>query len=345
MCDPGVHYVGDAGVWVHNTNCDAVSTNAATALRDALVRTQAEARLRENADTCFAAGTLVHTKEGLKPIEDIKVGDLVLTYPDDMVPPRRDFAPFRLESEYYYKPVTQTFVHEDAEVLQLRYAQDGWGEWKMLVTPNHPFYADDRAWVQAKDLKILDRFRDETFANMLCGGVKPVAKRETVYNIEVADFHTYFVGEQGAWVHNKGNTPVLAVGNVDLATVTTRTRLAEYEYTNRTTGTRADTGRIGEFQAKYAMEAKTGIEFYTEARNASNNGADLIGFRYADAANGVRGEVWVPEVKGSVLGRYPGVQYVGPSANAMRWIAEGKDGTLAGKPISETAQKYYADAY
>ena len=33
--------------------------------------------------TCFAAGTLIHTKAGLKPIEGVEVGDLVLTYPED----------------------------------------------------------------------------------------------------------------------------------------------------------------------------------------------------------------------------------------------------------------------
>ena len=27
----------------------------------------------------------------------------------------------------------------------------------------------------------------------------------TVYNIEVADTHTYFIGEQGVWVHNSDN--------------------------------------------------------------------------------------------------------------------------------------------
>jgi hypothetical protein len=27
--------------------------------------------------------------------------------------------------------------------------------------------------------------------------------RTTVYNIEVEDFHTYYVGKAGMWVHNK----------------------------------------------------------------------------------------------------------------------------------------------
>jgi hypothetical protein len=32
---------------------------------------------------CFIAGTLVHTREGLRPIEEIKVGDYVLSKPED----------------------------------------------------------------------------------------------------------------------------------------------------------------------------------------------------------------------------------------------------------------------
>ena len=31
---------------------------------------------------CFVAGTLVHTKDGLKPIEQIKIGDWVLSRPE-----------------------------------------------------------------------------------------------------------------------------------------------------------------------------------------------------------------------------------------------------------------------
>ena len=31
---------------------------------------------------CFVAGTLIHTKDGLKAIEDIQIGDLVLSKDD-----------------------------------------------------------------------------------------------------------------------------------------------------------------------------------------------------------------------------------------------------------------------
>jgi hypothetical protein len=89
----------------------------------------------------------------------------------------------------------------------------------------------------------LDRFRDADFANMSFIWNKPVANRARVYNLEVADYHTYFVGEGGAWVHNKGNTPVLTPGFPDLATATTRTRLADYPYFNDTAGKRTDTAK------------------------------------------------------------------------------------------------------
>ena len=37
-------------------------------------------RKRFEPPSCFAAGTLVHTKEGLVPIEQVKVGDRVVVY-------------------------------------------------------------------------------------------------------------------------------------------------------------------------------------------------------------------------------------------------------------------------
>lgn len=32
--------------------------------------------------------------------------------------------------------------------------------------------------------------------------LEPLSRSPVTYNIEVADFHTYFVGKQGAWVYN-----------------------------------------------------------------------------------------------------------------------------------------------
>lgn len=48
---------------------------------------------------CFVAGTLVHTQEGLRPIEQIKVGDLVLSKHNSGTGKRA------------YKRVLKTFAH------------------------------------------------------------------------------------------------------------------------------------------------------------------------------------------------------------------------------------------
>ncbi len=89
---------------------------------------------------CFAAGTLVHTQQGLRPIETINVGDYVLSKPEGG------------EGEMSYKRVTKTFEYQDKEVifLQIRVKKNqervsGSGEYdKLLVTRNHPFWVLDQ---------------------------------------------------------------------------------------------------------------------------------------------------------------------------------------------------------
>ena len=54
---------------------------------------------------CFAAGTLVHTRDGLKPIEQIQVGDYVLSKPEN-------------DGELACKRVLQTFHHPKKSLEQ-----------------------------------------------------------------------------------------------------------------------------------------------------------------------------------------------------------------------------------
>ena len=53
----------------------------------------------------FTAGTLVHTNKGLVPIEQLKIGDKVLSKPAEGL------------SELVYKPVLRTIVTEDVPVF------------------------------------------------------------------------------------------------------------------------------------------------------------------------------------------------------------------------------------
>lgn len=105
----------------------------------------------------FVAGTLIHTKEGLRPIEQIKVGDWVLSQPEG-------------EGELSYKQVTRTFVHEsdDLWLLQANYVIKDvekihlaagvneingeklyiGQEW-IVTTGGHPYFVKDKGWVKA----------------------------------------------------------------------------------------------------------------------------------------------------------------------------------------------------
>lgn len=88
----------------------------------------------------FVAGTLVHTKEGLRPIEDIKVGDYVLSKPESG------------EGELAYKRVSRTYEFDDKEIWYISFhvienrrrgVPDLDGD--LFVTGDHPF------WVAAFD--------------------------------------------------------------------------------------------------------------------------------------------------------------------------------------------------
>jgi hypothetical protein len=145
----------------------------------------------KSASLCFTAGTLVHTKEGLKPIEVIKVGDLVAARDDTT-------------GETNWKPVVQLFHNLDKAVLNLTLQSSGQPQTfeTLGVTPEHPFHVKDKGWVEAGKLQVgdvIDSLKEQT---VTVSAIASAPDRQDTYNFEVADYHTYFVGMNAAWVHN-----------------------------------------------------------------------------------------------------------------------------------------------
>ena len=88
------------------------------------------------------------------------------------------------------------------------------------TTAEHPFYESRKGWMACHDMAVGDLvlYEDGQWAaveDLLDTGVW-----ETVYNLRIADFHTYFVGEQRLLVHDN-NVPqqvkVLTPGLVQIA--------------------------------------------------------------------------------------------------------------------------------
>jgi len=152
----------------------------------------------------FATGTVVRTKEGLVPIEQIKVGDWVLSYPDDQPISKEykvDFNPPQI-----YKRALQVFVTEKQAVTEFPILNTGTGDIERLTaTLNHPIFVLNHGWMTLAAIRArrqLVGVENYRFKNLMLGGLYKDKGLTTVYTIEVEDFHTYYVGNEGMWVHN-----------------------------------------------------------------------------------------------------------------------------------------------
>jgi prophage maintenance system killer protein len=138
---------------------------------------------------CFAAGTPIRTPEGAVAIEQIKVGDVVLS--------RSEFDP---AGPVEAKVVEEVFVRT-APVLDLRV-----GGRTITTTGEHPFFAEGRGWVAARLLEPGERVLALSGEWLPVEGVDDAGAVTTVYNFRVADHHTYFVGTEewgfSIWAHN-----------------------------------------------------------------------------------------------------------------------------------------------
>ena len=137
---------------------------------------------------CFKEGTLVATEDGLKPIEEIEVGDKVLAYDEET-------------GEQAYKEVVRLFRNETEEWYHIT-ANDE----EIVCTGGHPFYSTKyNKFVAAKDLETDDKllFSNGEYGIINHIEVEVLSKPQTTYNFEVEDFHTYYVGENEVLTHNK----------------------------------------------------------------------------------------------------------------------------------------------
>ena len=136
---------------------------------------------------CFVAGTTIKTPDGDRTIEDIKIGDSV-------------YAANPTTSEYGIKKVTNVFVRETYTVYYVLTETE-----EIITTDEHLFYVENNGWVAAKNLKSGDILCLQNGENgiIIDVFVKHFDKPVTVYNFEVEDWHTYFVGSEGILVHNK----------------------------------------------------------------------------------------------------------------------------------------------
>jgi len=163
---------------------------------------------------CFVAGTPVQVFKSnssaatsscstpglVKPIEEVRVGDRVIS---------RDPITGRVEP----KRVVSTSVRNTPRVLEI-----GLAECKshrqvdsLTVTREHPIYIEGRGFVPAGELKVGNKIKSRFGQVVAVSSIKWHQRAEPfkVYNFEVQDDHSYFVGTYGGgvWVHNYPKAP------------------------------------------------------------------------------------------------------------------------------------------
>lgn len=139
---------------------------------------------------CFAAGSLVWTTFGQMPIEDVRIGDQVITLNEST-------------GAVEIQPVIDVIVTEKTSLLRMAVIHESGRREVIDTTDEHPFYEESRVsgWTRADSLSPGDVVRTMGGAAVI-DSLSYGNQRVTVYNLTVANAHTYLVGDEAAWVHN-----------------------------------------------------------------------------------------------------------------------------------------------
>ena len=137
---------------------------------------------------CFAPGTMLLTPTGYRAIEDFRAGDAILTR-DERNPDALLETGVVAQSFRRYAGLMSVCVE---------------GRW-LRLTAEHPFWIA-QGWVEAHTLRVGDRVLGADGRWLTIEGVRDAVGHEVVYNLEVRDAHTFFVGAEdwgfAVWVHN-----------------------------------------------------------------------------------------------------------------------------------------------
>lgn len=129
---------------------------------------------------CFLGNTKISMADGsLKNIEDIKIGDVILTRENDF------------SSRLSKDTVVRKFEHIVGEYLVINGS--------LKVTSVHRMFVNGR-WKTAGEIRTGDFFVDFNGKSVRVNSIQKVLSRVKVYNFETARLHTYFA--DSVYVHN-----------------------------------------------------------------------------------------------------------------------------------------------
>lgn len=140
-------------------------------------------------NACFIQGTPLLTPDGSKAIEDFKVGEPILSADEND-------ATCKVQIRYVEQVLQQSSL-----LIRIQLAGR-----EISLTPDHPVFVKDRGWVQAGELVPGDHVLGHDGKTVSIDRIEEDGRLQTVYNLTVSEFHTFFVGGTNwgfsIWVHN-----------------------------------------------------------------------------------------------------------------------------------------------
>lgn len=161
--------------------------------------------------TCFPAGTKVHTQWGLANIERLEVGVPVLTYNVGT-------------GEREYKKVLKISRRMTQRMCVIELSN---GE-MIKVTPEHRFFSGGE-WTPIEDLQIGDTLQSINGDLLVIENKVIMTTFVEVFNLEVEDNENYYVTEDGILVHN-GYKKKATVKDVDASTHDVEVTISKSDY-------------------------------------------------------------------------------------------------------------------
>ncbi|MFH1232132.1 MAG: polymorphic toxin-type HINT domain-containing protein [Planctomycetota bacterium] len=172
----GIYYAGSD----NNKSCDR--TDACCSSPDLIAQNSGCVTVCKGDSTgCFLAGTPILMADGSsKPIEDIKVGDIVLAFDQESGEMKPDKV-----SEIFRHPKEDTYLVINGH---------------LKVTPIHPVLSKGK-WVSIGDLKVGDSLTNTEGKDVPIKTITVAKELVDIYNFEVNPYHTYVA--DGYIVHNR----------------------------------------------------------------------------------------------------------------------------------------------
>ena len=138
---------------------------------------------------CFLPGTKIAVVGGYKDIDQLKIGDYVLTYNEK-------------KKENEYKKINKVFIYDNIDEVLYTIKIDNI---EMKLTGHHRVYTyrnGEYVYIAVQDLNVGDdvMYSNGEFHKII--EIKHEKIKKTVYNLSIEDNNNFYVGEQEILVHN-----------------------------------------------------------------------------------------------------------------------------------------------